>query len=302
MPRFWKVPTLEVVPSAGDILGYRAPGGQVAFFLTHFRTQSTPTSPFEKQASLDPVPNGSDGSAVSWSGDGKIVAFSGYVGKIWLYEYPSGKLLKSFDNSIKYGLPIALSPDAKMIIAVGSEEIGLYRTENGELIKKVASKNGPYDLGLAYSPDGQFLAMGTTRGFVQIWKSDLSAVVHEFRAHAAGVRSLLWSHDGRLLVTGSHNNSGHGDFLIDDLARDPTIRFWNPLSGESLGTILVHRFNDHLAVTPAGHYRIAPMEFERDLVYIVQTAEGQLTLTPGEFEQRFGWKNDPETVRLDRQP
>ena len=44
------------------------------------------------------------------------------------------------------------------------------------------------------------------------------------------------------------------------------------------------------------------MEFERGLVYIVQTAAGQLTLTPGEFEQRFGWKNDPETVRLDRQP
>ena len=28
MTRFWKVPTLEVVPSAHDLLGYRAPGGQ----------------------------------------------------------------------------------------------------------------------------------------------------------------------------------------------------------------------------------------------------------------------------------
>ena len=79
-------------------------------------------------------------------------------------------------------------------------------------------------------------------------------------------------------------------------------RFWNPLGGESLGTILVHRLNDHLAVTPAAHYRVSPMEFERDLVYIVQTPTGQLTLTADEFEHRFGWKNDPETVRLDRQP
>ncbi len=103
-------------------------------------------------------------------------------------------------------------------------------------------------------------------------------------------------------MTGTHNNSGHGDYLIDDLARDPTIRFWNPLSGESLGTILVRRFNDHLAVTPSGHYRVSPLEFERDLVYVVQTADCQLTLTPAEFEQRFHWKNDPKTVVLKKQP
>ena len=46
-------------------------------------------------------------------------------------------------------------------------------------------------------------------------------------------------------------------------------------------------------------YRGPAMEFERDLVYIVQTAGGQLTLTPSEFAARFGWKNDPALVRTE---
>jgi len=35
-----------------------------------------------------------------------------------------------------------------------------------------------------------------------------------------------------------------------------------------------------------------------NLVYIVQTDDGQYTLTPDEFAQRFGWKNDPSKVTL----
>ena len=43
---------------------------------------------------------------------------------------------------------------------------------------------------------------------------------------------------------------------------------------------------------------LSPAEFERDLVCIVQTDLGQELLTLGEFAQRYGWKNDPERVRL----
>ena len=47
-----------------------------------------------------------------------------------------------------------------------------------------------------------------------------------------------------------------------------------------------------------GHYR-GSLKIERDLRYVPQLADGsQVTLTPAEFAQRFGWKNDPEKVRL----
>jgi hypothetical protein len=37
---------------------------------------------------------------------------------------------------------------------------------------------------------------------------------------------------------------------------------------------------------------------ERLLAYVVQTDQGQETLSPQEFAKKYGWKNDPERVRL----
>jgi hypothetical protein len=52
-----------------------------------------------------------------------------------------------------------------------------------------------------------------------------------------------------------------------------------------------------LALSAAGHFRATP-GLERELVYVVQTDAGQETLTPPEFVTKFGWKNDPESVRF----
>ena len=37
-----------------------------------------------------------------------------------------------------------------------------------------------------------------------------------------------------------------------------------------------------------------------ELVHVVQTDDDrQITLTPQEFAEQYGWKNDPSQVRLD---
>ena len=54
----------------------------------------------------------------------------------------------------------------------------------------------------------------------------------------------------------------------------------------------------YVSFSPDGHYAGSP-KVERYLVYVVQTDDGaQHTLTPAEFATRYGWKNDPEKVRL----
>jgi hypothetical protein len=37
---------------------------------------------------------------------------------------------------------------------------------------------------------------------------------------------------------------------------------------------------------------------ERHLVYVLQTDHGQATLPPAAVAKKYGWKNDPERVRL----
>jgi len=55
---------------------------------------------------------------------------------------------------------------------------------------------------------------------------------------------------------------------------------------------------DLLYISPDGHYRTT-LDAEKELVYVVQTDSGEhLTLTPAEFADKFGWKNDPDKVRL----
>jgi hypothetical protein len=52
-----------------------------------------------------------------------------------------------------------------------------------------------------------------------------------------------------------------------------------------------------VAVSSEGHVR-ADGDVGDELVYVIQTATGQQTLSLSEFEQKYGWKNDPSKVRL----
>ena len=47
-------------------------------------------------------------------------------------------------------------------------------------------------------------------------------------------------------------------------------------------------------LSEGGHYRCENPTVEAELVYVVQTEQGQQTLTPPEFAAKYGWKNDPE--------
>ena len=54
---------------------------------------------------------------------------------------------------------------------------------------------------------------------------------------------------------------------------------------------------DYLYVSPEGHYGATGVQ--ENIVYVAETDDGQrITLTPAEFEQKYGWKNDPSKVKL----
>ena len=80
---------------------------------------------------------------------------------------------------------------------------------------------------------------------------------------------------------------------------DNRFRLWDAATGQPRATLVPLVDQKGLALTADGHYRGTPDRIERDIVYVAQFANGsQVTLTPEEFEKRFGWKNDPERVKL----
>jgi len=95
------------------------------------------------------------------------------------------------------------------------------------------------------------------------------------------IPSAAWSPDGQMLAW------ANGDAIhLHDAA------------GASLGVLLPLGAFGQLAVTADGRYR-GNDRIERAIRIVAQKRDGTSeTLTVGEFEQKYGFKNDPATVRL----
>ncbi len=73
---------------------------------------------------------------------------------------------------------------------------------------------------------------------------------------------------------------------------------WDLETGQRRLTMMYLPDDRYVSFSPDGHYT-GSRNVERDLVYVVQTDDGvQHTLTPADFAAKYGWKNDPERVRL----
>jgi hypothetical protein len=61
---------------------------------------------------------------------------------------------------------------------------------------------------------------------------------------------------------------------------------------------IVHLGHGQAAVVSSDGHWLGTRQAEKELVYVIKTAEGQKTLSPREFYKRFRWKNDPSKVVL----
>lgn len=132
------------------------------------------------------------------------------------------------------------------------------------------------------------MSNGGREFYAHIWEASTGKRLRTLPMCNWGViYGLTWSPDGRTLATGSG---------------DGTLRFWDRETGRLHGTILRRGDDRTLVVGADGNYRATPV-MERQLVVVVVTADGrQETLSIAEFSQKYGWKNDPDKVRLSGEP
>jgi len=116
-----------------------------------------------------------------------------------------------------------------------NEEVAETRRNSPLLTIYAAHYNEPRIWGLAYNPNGTFVASGSANfgisGTVDVWNETGGRVVGPFAGeHTAGVQSLSFRPDGRFLVSG---------------AEDWTLKIWDIEAGKN--------DNDPLVATPTGH-------------------------------------------------
>ncbi len=117
---------------------------------------------------------------------------------------------------------VAFSPDERYFVTGGWDGmIRIWETESGEL-QSMISTEASYVFAAAFSPDGRYLAVGTNHSpdYLQIFdiRTGQPADTPSLRGHGDAVLSVVFSHDGKQLLTGSYDN---------------TARLWDLESGES---------------------------------------------------------------------
>ncbi len=268
------------------------------------------------------APAGS-GVARAWSPDGKKLACAFQVSdqsSVRVWNAAKGEVLKTFDGVLDL-YTLAWSPDGKTLAAAGNAT-KIWNVESGKLLWQVGSPTSR----LAFSNDGATLALGLSDGKIRLCDASSGQIVDTFQGHQGPIFGLRWSTDGKSLTSGGQDEtlrewdvqtgrllrtlsgiragvfSPDGKLAAWPRYSSPALgldkaQIWDTEKGELQGTVLLLRDNAYIRLSPSGHYRGSP-HVERMLVYVVQTDQGQETLTPEEFSKKYGWKNDPEKAAL----
>ncbi len=122
---------------------------------------------------------------------------------------------------------VAYRPDGQQLAVADAQGIvRIWDANTGQLVRVLGHPLYPAGSGIAWSPDGRYLATGPDRT-VRVWDAAAGRLLRTLPGHSAEVRSLAWSPDGRTLAS----TAGGGD---------RTIRLWDPLRGEERGFLDGH--------------------------------------------------------------
>jgi WD40 repeat protein len=306
-----------------------SPDGQALAVSTHTAVEVLEAATLARLT--DPLPVR---FVLGWSPDGKLLACTG--GKdVQVWKVAERELRSVFQADAEV-VGFAWSPDGKTL-AVGCDDnvIRLWDGESDRAWRQRKGHGNPPVL-LEWAPDGKGLASASPTGaglfepFLLTWEVNGDKPAGHLNADNSLVRAMRWLGDGAVVglddsgyirrwekssnrgsvmgrifpgfsghfsPDGAWIASGHGWEPARARCFTSAVWLWKAANGRPTGAVVPLLNEGWLAVSPDGHFRGSP-GVERELVYVVQTDNGQRTLTHDEFGRRYGWKNDPGRVRL----
>lgn len=180
------------------------------------------------------LPASGAGSDIAMHPDGKSFFEVGFDGIIRMREIATGKIIRTFDeNAGRWSLSLAVSPDGRYLISADyvtaepleDQNVYLWDIQTGELVQTF-DRNYGWIFTVAFSPDGQKVAVGETAGKrILIYETSTGRLLQTLEGHTNWVQNLVFNPDGQKLYSAG---------------RDLTIREWDVETGDNLRTFEGH--------------------------------------------------------------
>ena len=150
--------------------------------------------------------------AITYRAGGRHLATACADGTVRIWDANTGRPVRTLPRQATEVTDVAYSPDGHLLASATAKSIGLIDREPGEVKlwdadtgREVRTLGGHTAgvHGVAFSPDGRWLASACGDGLVRVWDvTDPGRAVLTLRGHAGQVKRVVFLPDGRLASAG----------------------------------------------------------------------------------------------------